>query len=116
MNIIRLPSESSRVLQEYGDLQDIIAILGVDELSDDQKLIVNRARKIEMFLTQPMFVAERFTGTPGKYVKIEDTVQGCQAILNGDCDELPEQALRYIGTIDEAFEQTKNKELEEAAD
>ena len=105
-----------QVLQEYGDLQDIIAILGVDELSDEQKLVVNRARKIEMFLTQPMFVAQRFTGTPGKYVKIEDTVQGCQAILNGDCDELPEQALRYIGTIDEAFEQTKDADIEEAAD
>ncbi len=105
-----------QVLQEYGDLQDIIAILGVDELSDEQKLVVNRARKIEMFLTQPMFVAQRFTGTPGKYVKIEDTVQGCQAILNGDCDELPEQALRYIGTIDEAFEQEKSGDLEEAAD
>ena len=105
-----------QVLQEYGDLQDIIAILGVDELSDEQKLVVNRARKIEMFLTQPMFVAQRFTGTPGKYVKIEETVQGCQAILNGDCDELPEQALRYIGTIDEAFEQGKSADLEEAAD
>ena len=105
-----------QVLQEYGDLQDIIAILGVDELSDEQKLVVNRARKIEMFLTQPMFVAERFMGIPGKYVKIEDTVQGCQAILNGDCDELPEQALRYIGTIDEAFEQAKSVDLEEAAD
>ena len=105
-----------QVLQEYGDLQDIIAILGVDELSDEQKLVVNRARKIEMFLTQPMFVAQRFTGTPGKYVKIEDTVQGCQAILNGDCDELPEQALRYIGTIDEAFEQQKSSDIEEAAD
>ena len=105
-----------QVLQEYGDLQDIIAILGVDELSDEQKLVVNRARKIEMFLTQPMFVAERFMGIPGKYVKIEDTVQGCQAILNGDCDELPEQALRYIGTIDEAFEQAKDADLEAAAD
>ena len=105
-----------QVLQEYGDLQDIIAILGVDELSDEQKLVVNRARKIEMFLTQPMFVAQRFTGTPGKYVKIEDTVQGCQAILNGDCDELPEQALRYIGTIDEAFEQAKGSDMEAAAD
>ena len=104
------------MLQEYGDLQDIIAILGVDELSDEQKLVVDRARKIEMFLTQPMFVAERFMGIPGKYVKIEDTVQGCQAILNGDCDELPEQALRYIGTIDEAFEQAKSGDLEEAAD
>ena len=105
-----------QVLQEYQSLQDIIAILGVDELSDEQKLVVSRARKIEMFLTQPMFVAQRFTGIPGKYVKIEDTVQGCQAILNGDCDELPEQALRYIGTIDEAFEQAKSEELEEAAD
>ena len=105
-----------QVLQEYGDLQDIIAILGVDELSDEQKLVVNRARKIEMFLTQPMFVAERFMGIPGKYVKIEDTVQGCRAILNGDCDELPEQALRYIGTIDEAFEQAKSADVEEAAD
>ena len=105
-----------QVLQEYGDLQDIIAILGVDELSDDQKLVVNRARKLEMFLVQPMFVAERFTGTPGKYVKIEDTVQGCQAILNGDCDDLPEQSLRLIGTIDEAFEQAKSGDLEEAAD
>ncbi len=103
-----------QVLQEYQSLQDIIAILGVDELSDEQKLVVSRARKIEMFLTQPMFVAQRFTGIPGKYVKIEDTVQGCQAILNGDCDELPEQALRYIGTIDEAFEQVKSEELEAA--
>ena len=105
-----------QMLQEYGNLQDIIAILGVDELSDDQKLVVNRARKLEMFLVQPMFVAERFTGTPGKYVKIEDTVQGCQAILNGDCDDLPEQSLRLIGTIDEAFEQAKDADLEEAAD
>ena len=105
-----------QVLQEYGDLQDIIAILGVDELSDEQKIVVNRARKLEMFLTQPMFVAARFTGIEGKYVKIEDTVQGCQAILNGDCDDLPEQSLRMIGTIDEAFEKTKEAELEEAAD
>ena len=105
-----------QMLQEYGNLQDIIAILGVDELSDDQKLVVNRARKLEMFLVQPMFVAERFTGTPGKYVKVEDTVQGCQAILNGDCDDLPEQSLRLIGTIDEAFEQAKDADMEEAAD
>ena len=77
------------VLQEYESLKDIIAILGVDELSDDQKLTVSRARKLEKYLTQPMFVAQRFTGKPGKYVKIEDTVQGCQAILKGDCDEVP---------------------------
>ena len=103
-----------QILQEYGDLQDIIAILGVDELSDEQKIVVDRARKLEMFLTQPMFVAARFTGIEGKYVKIEDTVQGCQAILNGDCDDLPEQSLRMIGTIDEAFEKTKESELEAA--
>ena len=104
------------VLQEYESLKDIIAILGVDELSDDQKLTVARARKLEKYLTQPMFVAQRFTGKPGKYVKIDDTVQGCQAILKGDCDEVPEQALAYIGTIDEAFDQAKSEELQEAAD
>ena len=104
------------VLQEYESLKDIIAILGVDELSDDQRLTVSRARKLEKYLTQPMFVAQRFTGKPGKYVKIEDTVEGCQAILRGDCDEIPEQALAYIGTIDEAFEQAESETLQEAAD
>ena len=104
------------VLQEYESLKDIIAILGVDELSDDQRLTVTRARKLEKYLTQPMFVAQRFTGKPGKYVRIADTVEGCQAILRGDCDEIPEQALAYIGTIDEAFEQAKSEELQEAAD
>ena len=104
------------VLQEYESLKDIIAILGVDELSDDQRLTVARARKLEKYLTQPMFVAQRFTGKPGKYVKIEDTVEGCQAILKGDCDEIPEQALAYIGTIDEAFDQAKSEILQEAAD
>ena len=104
------------VLQEYESLKDIIAILGVDELSDDQRLTVARARKLEKYLTQPMFVAQRFTGKPGKYVRIADTVEGCQAILRGDCDEIPEQALAYIGTIDEAFEQAKSEELQEAAD
>ena len=104
------------VLQEYESLKDIIAILGVDELSDDQRLTVSRARKLEKYLTQPMFVAQRFTGKPGKYVRIADTVEGCQAILRGDCDEIPEQALAYIGTIEEAFEQAKSEELQEAAD
>ena len=104
------------VLQEYESLKDIIAILGVDELSDDQRLTVTRARKLEKYLTQPMFVAQRFTGKPGRYVKIEDTVEGCQAILRGDCDEIPEQALAYIGTIDEAFEQAQSEELQDAAD
>ena len=104
------------VIQEYESLKDIIAILGVDELSDEQKLTVTRARKLEKYLTQPMFVAEQFTGKPGKYVKIEDTVEGCQAILRGDCDEIPEQSLAYIGTIDEAFERAESEELQEAAD
>ena len=103
-------------LQEYESLKDIIAILGVDELSDDQRLAVTRARKLEKFLTQPMFVAARFTGRPGKYVKVEDTVAGCQAILKGECDEIPEQALAYIGTIDEAFDSVKSDALKEAAD
>ncbi len=104
------------VLQDYESLKDIIAILGVDELSDEQRLTVSRARKLEKYLTQPMFVAQRFTGKPGKYVKIEDTVEGCQAILRGDCDEIPEQAFAYIGTIDEAFEQAESETLQEAAD
>ena len=104
------------VLQDYESLKDIIAILGVDELSDEQRLTVARARKLEKYLTQPMFVAQRFTGKPGRYVKIEDTVEGCQAILRGDCDEIPEQALAYIGTIDEAFEQAQSEDLQEAAD
>ena len=104
------------VLQQYESLKDIIAILGVDELSDDQKLTVSRARKLEQFLTQPMFVAERFSGIPGKYVNISDTVEGCQAILKGECDEIPEQSLRYIGGIEEAFDKAKSEELQEAAD
>ena len=104
------------VLQDYESLKDIIAILGVDELSDEQRLTVARARKLEKYLTQPMFVAQRFTGKPGRYVRIADTVEGCQAILRGDCDEIPEQALAYIGTIDEAFEQAQSEELQDAAD
>ena len=82
-------------LQRYRDLQDIIAILGVEELSEDDKLTVARARKLQRFLTQPMFVAEQFTGTPGKYVKIEDTVKGAREILDGKHDDLPEAAFLY---------------------
>jgi len=91
-------------LQRYRDLQDIIAILGVEELSEDDKLTVSRARKIQRFLTQPMFVAEQFTGTPGKYVKIEDTVRGVGEILDGKHDDLPESAFYMVGTIEEAVE------------
>lgn len=96
-----------KVLQRYKDLQDIIAILGIDELSDEDKLIVGRARKIQRFLSQPMFVAEIFTGQPGKYVKIQDTIKGFKEILDGKHDKLPEQAFFYIGTIDEAVKNIK---------
>jgi F-type H+-transporting ATPase subunit beta len=92
-----------RILQRYRDLQDIIAILGMDELSGGDKLVVARARRIEQFLSQPFFVAEAFTGQAGKYVKIEDTVKGFQAIASGELDHLPEQAFRYKGTIEEAI-------------
>src|SRR5262249_44565175 len=86
------------------DLQDIIAILGMDELSDEDKLVVSRARKVERFLSQPNFVAEQFTGTPGKYVQLEDTIKGFQEIIDGQHDDLPENAFYMVGTIDEAVE------------
>ncbi|MCA9434380.1 MAG: F0F1 ATP synthase subunit beta, partial [Candidatus Omnitrophica bacterium] len=89
------------VLQTYKDLQDIIAILGMDELSDEDKLVVARARKIQRFLSQPFFVAEQFTGFEGKYVKREDTVAAFDEILSGDLDDLPEQAFYMVGGIDE---------------
>jgi len=95
------------ILQNYNELKDIIAILGMDELSDDDKQTVHRARRIQKFLSQPFFVAEQFTGTPGKYVSLEDSISGFEAILNGDCDELPESAFMYVGTIDEVFEKAK---------
>ncbi len=93
-----------QVLQTYKDLQDIINILGMDELSDEDKITVSRARKIQRFFSQPFFVAEQFTGLQGRYVKIEDTVAGFKAILNGEVDDLPEGAFGYVGTIDEARE------------
>ncbi|QQG40496.1 MAG: F0F1 ATP synthase subunit beta [Candidatus Levyibacteriota bacterium] len=96
-----------KVLQRYKDLQDIIAILGIDELSDEDKRAVARARKIQRFLSQPMFVAEVFTGSPGKYVKIEDTIDGFKQILDGKHDDLPEQAFYMTGTIDEAVNNAK---------
>jgi len=92
-----------RTLQRYKDLQDIIAILGMDELSEDDKIVVNRARRIERFLSQPFFVAEAFTGSPGKYVKIEDTVKGFKRLVSGELDALPEQAFYMVGTIEEAI-------------
>jgi F-type H+-transporting ATPase subunit beta len=93
-----------RVLQRYKDLRDIIAILGLDELSDEDKLTVSRARKIQKFLSQPFFVAEAFTGIKGKYVKVQDTIKGFRMILDGRVDDTPEQAFFMVGTIDEAIE------------
>jgi F-type H+-transporting ATPase subunit beta len=92
------------VLQKYKDLQDIIAILGIDELSDDDKLTVARARKIQKFLSQPFFVAAQFTGLEGRYVKIADTIKGFREIVEGKCDDVPEQAFYMVGTIEEARE------------
>ena len=104
--------ETQRVLQRYKDLQDIIAILGVEELSDEDKLAVSRARRLQRFLSQPMFVAEVFTGLPGEYVSIKETVRGCKEILAGDHDALPEQAFYLIGTIDTALEKAAKIEKE----
>ena len=93
-----------QILQRYKDLQDIIAILGIDELSEDDKLTVARARKLQRFLSQPFFVAEQFTGFKGKYVPIADTIKGFKEIVDGKHDDLPEQAFYMVGTIEEAIE------------
>jgi F-type H+-transporting ATPase subunit beta len=99
-----------QILQRYKDLQDIIAILGMDELTDEDKLVVGRARRIERFLSQPNFVAEQFTGTPGKYVKLEDTIRGFRAIIDGEHDELGEAAFYMVGTIEDAVEKSRQAE------
>jgi F-type H+-transporting ATPase subunit beta len=99
--------EVQRILQRYKDLQDIIAILGMDELSEDDKALVARARKIQRFLSQPFFVAEAFTGSPGRYVKLEDTIKGFKEIIEGKHDEMPEQAFYMVGTIEEAQEKAQ---------
>jgi F-type H+-transporting ATPase subunit beta len=105
------------VLQRYKDLQDIIAILGLDELTDEDKLTVQRARKVQRFLSQPNFVAEQFTGTPGEYVKLEDTIKGFQEILDGKHDDLPEQAFYMVGTIEQAVEKGRgSSQAEEQAE
>lgn len=100
--------EVQRILQRYKDLQDIIAILGIDELSEEDKLIVARSRKIERFFSQPFYVAERFTGIPGHYVSIKDTVRGFKEILDGKCDDLPEQAFMMAGTIEDVREKAES--------
>jgi len=102
--------EVQLVLQRYKDLQDIIAILGIDELSEDDKLIVSRARKIERFFSQPFYVAERFTGVSGAYVSLKDTVRGFREILDGNCDDLPEQAFMLAGTIEDVRERAEKME------
>jgi F-type H+/Na+-transporting ATPase subunit beta len=103
--------EVQRILQRYKDLQDIIAILGIDELSEDDKVTVQRARKIQRFLSQPFFVAEQFTGIPGKYVPVDETIKSFKALTEGDYDHLPEQAFYMVGGIEEA--EAKAKELSE---
>jgi len=103
----KVARDVQRVLQTYKSLQDIIAILGMDELSEEDKLTVARARKIQRFLSQPFHVAEVFTGTAGKYVPLSETIRGFKMIVNGECDHLPEQAFYMVGTIDEAFEKAK---------
>jgi F-type H+-transporting ATPase subunit beta len=98
------------ILHRYRDLQDIIAILGIDELSEEDKVIVSRARKIQRFLSQPFFVAEQFTGLPGKYTPIDETIASFKALCEGEYDHLPEQAFFLVGGIEEAVEQAKKLE------
>ena len=109
----RVATSVQQILQRYKDLQDIIAILGMDELTDEDKLVVSRARKVERFLSQPNFVAEQFTGTPGKYVKLEDTIAGFDSIIKGETDELPEAAFYMVGPIEDVHE--KARQLEQVA-
>ena len=96
------------VLQRYKELKDIIAILGMDELSEEDKLVVSRARKMQRFLSQPFFVAEVFTGSPGKYVSVKDTISSFKQILEGEMDQYPEQAFYMVGGIEEVAEKAKN--------
>ncbi len=100
-------SRVQEILQRYRELQDIIAILGMDELSDEDKVVVQRARKIERFLSQPFHVAEQFTGIPGKYIPLSETVRGFKDVVDGKCDDMPEQAFFMVGGIDEAVEQAR---------
>ena len=103
----RVATAVQRVLQRYKDLQDIIAILGIEELSDEDRLTVNRARKLERFLSQPFFVAEQFTGTPGVYVPVEESIRGFKEILEGKHDDLPERAFFLKGTIDDVVKEAR---------
>jgi F-type H+/Na+-transporting ATPase subunit beta len=106
----RVATSVQQILQRYKDLQDIIAILGMDELTDEDKLVVTRARKVERFLSQPNFVAEQFTGTPGKYVKLEDTIAGFDSIIKGEHDDVPESAFYMVGPIEDVVEKARSVE------
>jgi len=108
----RVAREVQRVLQRYKDLQDVIAILGIEELSEEDKQIVGRARRIQRFLSQPMFVSEVFTGRPGRYVPVKETVRGFKEILEGKHDNLPEQAFFMVGTIEDAIAEAKKMGVE----
>jgi F0F1-type ATP synthase beta subunit len=103
-----------RVLQRYKELQDIIAILGMDELSEDDKLLVKRARKVQRFLSQPFHVAETFTGQPGKYVELKDTIRSFKGLIEGKYDDLPEQAFYMVGGIEEVIQKAEKLAAEEA--
>jgi F-type H+-transporting ATPase subunit beta len=109
----RVARETQRILQRYNDLKDIIAILGMEELSEEDKLVVSRARRIQRFLSQPFFVAETFTGTPGKFVQLQDTISGFDQIISGQLDDLPEQAFYMVGTIEEAKQKYSKMKSEE---
>jgi len=109
----RVAQEVKEILQRYKELQDIISILGIDELSDEDRITVQRARKVERFLSQPFFVAEAFTGTEGKYVPIEETVRSFQEIIDGKHDDVPERAFLLKGTIDEVAEESGSEEDED---
>ena len=106
----KVAREVQRILQRYRELQDIIAIMGMDELSEEDKLTVSRARKIQRFLSQPFSVAEQFTGMQGKYVPVKETVRGFKEIIEGKHDNLPESAFLFVGTIDEAVEKARKGE------
>ena len=103
----RIAREVQRILQRYNELIDIIAIMGMDELAEEDKLLVSRARKIQRFLSQPFFVSEKFTGLPGVYVPLSETIRGFREIIEGKHDDLPESAFLFVGTIDEAVEKAK---------
>ena len=110
----QVAQEVKETLQRYKELQDIIAILGIDELSDEDRVTVQRARRIERFLSQPFFVAEQFTGSPGKYVAVEDTVRSFKEIIDGKHDDLPERAFYMKGTIDEVVDAAKGGDDEDS--